>query len=393
MKWLGENPFHTLLVLTEKPGSWPAWRLAVLPLVLDAAAGGLWAHALQQPSWGWAVALGLLLLATADWALLATLPRWGLSFGLPQPPWIGLVILRWLLALLALPLARIWPAPAAGALLGIQLLGWVVAAYATMVEPFRLQVTRRRLRSARLSNPGTEVRIVQLSDLHVERLTLRERALPFLVADLAPDILVLTGDFLNTSYNQDPQARDELCHLLKEFHAPGGIYAIWGTVEVDHPDFLRPALEQAGVIVLEDRSVEVEIRGHRLWILGVSCSKSLDADGVRLQALMNDAPPLAFRLLLYHRPDLMPQAAAMGVDLFLAGHTHGGQWRIPGFGAVLTSSRFWKRYEGGYYHEGDTHLYVSRGIGMEGFGTPRTRLFCPPEVVCITLEGEENERP
>lgn len=391
MKKLGDNPFHTLLVLTEKPGTWAAWQLAAVPLVLDAAMGWFWSHAMQRASWGWGVALGLLFLAAADWALLAALPRWRLSFGLPQPPWLGLVGLRWFLTLLALPFAMRWPGLAGGVLLFIQLLGWVLAAYASMVEPFRLQVTQRCLRFAHLSNPGAEVRIVQLSDLHVERLTLRERALPSLVADLAPDILVLTGDFLNTSYNEDPQARDELCHLLKQFHAPGGIYAIWGTVEVDHPDFLRPALEQAGVVVLEDRSVEVEIHGHRLWILGVSCSRDLDADGVRLQTLMAGAPPSAFRLLLYHRPDLMPQAAALGVDLFLAGHTHGGQWRVPGFGALLTSSRFWKRYEGGYYREGDTHLYVSRGIGMEGFGTPRTRLFCPPEVVCITLTGEENE--
>jgi predicted MPP superfamily phosphohydrolase len=78
------------------------------------------------------------------------------------------------------------------------------------------------------------------------------------------------------------------------------------------------------------------------------------------------------------------------VDLFLAGHTHGGQWRLPGFGAILTSSRFWKRYEGGAYREGGTQLYVSRGIGMEGFGAPRARFFCPPEVVAISLGGTGN---
>jgi predicted MPP superfamily phosphohydrolase len=73
----------------------------------------------------------------------------------------------------------------------------------------------------------------------------------------------------------------------------------------------------------------------------------------------------------------------------LAGHTHGGQWRLPGFGAMLTSSRYWKRYEGGHYQESESHLYVSRGLGMEGFGTPRARLFCPPEVVLIRLAGEK----
>ena len=93
-------------------------------------------------------------------------------------------------------------------------------------------------------------------------------------------------------------------------------------------------------------------------------------------------------MLLYHTPDLMPQASALGMDLYLAGHTHGGQWRLPGFGSIFTSSRYGKRYEMGLYREGDTVLYVSRGMGMEGFGMPRARLFCPPEVVSITLSAE-----
>jgi predicted MPP superfamily phosphohydrolase len=97
-------------------------------------------------------------------------------------------------------------------------------------------------------------------------------------------------------------------------------------------------------------------------------------------------------VLLHHTPDLMPQAVSLGVDLYLAGHTHGGQWRLPGFGAILTSSRYGKRYEAGHYHEAGTHLYVSRGVGMEGFGAPRARIFCPPEVVSITLSGMDQQR-
>jgi len=97
----------------------------------------------------------------------------------------------------------------------------------------------------------------------------------------------------------------------------------------------------------------------------------------------------AVTVLLYHVPDLMPQAAALGVDLFLTGHTHGGQWRLPCFGALLTSSRYWKRYEAGHYRQGRTHLYVSRGLGLEGFGTPRARFFCPPELVAVTIRAAE----
>jgi hypothetical protein len=268
-----------------------------------------------------------------------------------------------------------------------QILIWALMVYGTLIEPFRLQVTRLEVASDKLSNPGIPLRIVQLSDLHVERLTRRDRALPELVAGLAPDLIVLTGDFLNTSYSEDPRALEELMVLLAQLHAPAGIYAIWGTIEVDLPELLRPVLEELGIVVLQDEAIEVSVAGASLWLMGPSCSRDLVADGAMLRNLLAAAPQGAFTLLLYHTPDLMPQALALGVDLYLAGHTHGGQWRLPGFGALLTSSTHWKRYEAGHYREGETHLYVSRGLGMEGFGTPRARFFCPPEVVEILLTG------
>jgi predicted MPP superfamily phosphohydrolase len=85
----------------------------------------------------------------------------------------------------------------------------------------------------------------------------------------------------------------------------------------------------------------------------------------------------------------MPEAARAGVDLFLAGHTHGGQIRLPLIGAVVTSSIYWKRYEMGLYTQGHTWLYVSRGIGMEGLGAPRARFLCPPEIELFELRGTE----
>jgi predicted MPP superfamily phosphohydrolase len=387
VKWLGEKPLHTVLLLTEKPAEWTAWQIAPFSLALAAVTGLVWGRVVGEPGWAWAVALGLLILALADWGLLASLPRWGVSYGAVQPPFLGLSVLRWVLSLAAVPLAVQWPLPAMLGLAAVQFLLWTLMAYGMLVEPFRLQVTHLELLADKLSNPGAPLRIVQLSDLHVERLTRRDRALPSLVAELAPDLIVLTGDFLSTSYNDDPQALADLRGLLAQFHAPAGIYAIWGTVEVDLPEVLRPVLGNLGIVVLEDSAVEVSVGDHRLWLMGLLCTRDLAADGARLRALLADAPSDAFTLLLYHTPDLMPRAAALGVDLYLAGHTHGGQWRLPGFGAILTSSHYWKRYEAGHYQRGDSHLYVSRGLGMEGFGAPRARLFCPPEVVSLTLVG------
>ena len=386
-----------VLLLTEKPGSWAAWQVAPIPPALAAVAGWVWARVVGDPAVGWAVAVGLLAFVLADWQLLAALPRRGVSFGPVQTPLLGLALVRCLVFLAAAFLAPAWssrpgivPAwtwPALAVALAVQLLGSAFVAYGMLVEPFRLRVTHLEIASPRLANPGTPLRIVHLSDLHVERTTRRERDLPALVAGLKPDLIAVTGDYLNASYTDDPRALADLQALLAQLRAPGGVYGCLGTLEVDLPDLMRPALAGAGVVLLEDWATEVLIGRRRLWLAGVRCTRDPAADGARLGDLLVGAPPGALKVVLYHMPDLLPEAAALGVDLVLSGHTHGGQWRLPGFGALLTNSRYGKRYEAGHYRQGETHLVVSRGLGMEGFGMPRARFFCPPEIVLITLSA------
>jgi predicted MPP superfamily phosphohydrolase len=94
----------------------------------------------------------------------------------------------------------------------------------------------------------------------------------------------------------------------------------------------------------------------------------------------------ALNVLLHHSPDYLEEASRAGYDLVLSGHTHGGQVRIPGFGAIITMSRFGRRFQAGLYVQGDTRMYVNRGLGLEGGMAPRIRLFCRPEVAVLDLE-------
>ena len=97
-------------------------------------------------------------------------------------------------------------------------------------------------------------------------------------------------------------------------------------------------------------------------------------------------PP--FTILLFHSPDLAPQAAELGViDLHLAGHTHGGQVRVPVYGALVTSSLYFKALEMGLYQLHDMLLFVSRGVGLEGKGAPRVRFNCRPQLKLFILRG------
>jgi len=95
--------------------------------------------------------------------------------------------------------------------------------------------------------------------------------------------------------------------------------------------------------------------------------------------------PDKFNIFLYHSPDLIEDVKDSNVDLYLAGHTHGGQVCLPFYGAIITFSKFGKKYEAGRYKVGDAELYVNRGLGMEGGKAPRVRFFARPEIAVFDI--------
>ena len=383
------NRLHQTLIALHRPAYWRWWQVAAVVIVLATTAGlpGLWAagHAVV----GLALAAGYLLFVALDGALLAALPRWHLSFGPVQPPLLALAVVRWLAslaaALVSLWLPPAWPLAAMG---GVHLLLSGLAVYGCVVEPFRLTLTRLEVSNPKLSGLPRPLRLLHLSDLHMERPTPRDERVLALAAELAPDLILLTGDYLNLSYTEDDAAIAHARRWLSRLHAPLGVYAVLGTPEVDVRRRADDVFADTGVRLLGNEIVGVAVGGQQIALVGVTCERDLSVDRCGLEAALRQVPQGAFSILLYHMPDLMPEAAARGIDLYLTGHTHGGQWRLPGYGAVITSSAFGKRYEMGLYVEGQTHLYVSRGLGLEGLAAPRARFLCPPEAVLVTLKPE-----
>jgi predicted MPP superfamily phosphohydrolase len=272
-------------------------------------------------------------------------------------------------------------------------LTWL-AVYGCVVEPFHLTVTELELRNTKLAGLTRPLRVLHLTDLHMERPTRREARVLELATERAADLIVLTGDYTNLSYVDDDVAIAHARDWLSQLHAPLGVYAVLGTPEVDLRHRTADLFSGTGVRLLDNEVVQIARGEETLELIGLTCDRDLDADSSRLELLAGDLPDDRFTLLLYHMPDLMPEAVTLGIDLYLTGHTHGGQWRLPGYGALITSSAFGKRYEMGGYTEGETELYVSRGLGMEGLAAPRARFLCPPEMTLVTLlpaDGEEGE--
>jgi hypothetical protein len=146
-----------------------------------------------------------------------------------------------------------------------------------------------------------------------------------------------------------------------------------------------------GFIELDANSIEVEKDGEKLWITGVTCEKEGEIGNV-----LKKVPGDCFSIFLHHYSDLVEDLAgqnarldspssARQVDLYLAGHTHGGQIALPFYGAVITLSQFGKKYESGMFKVANVILYVNRGIGMDGGPSPKARFFARPEITIFEI--------
>ncbi len=261
--------------------------------------------------------------------------------------------------------------------------GLVCFAYGHLVEPYWPEVTRVCVESPKLKGARRPVRVVHISDLHCDPEPRLEERLPDLVAAERPDLIVYTGDSLNS-----PEGLPVLRRLLPRLAAVAPTYAVRGNWDTAY--WRREQLfEGTGVVELKKEAARLDVAGTSLWVAGAPfASLAEPPDGVPsgIRNVLRDVPPEAFTLFLYHTPDLILEAAGTGrVDLYCAGHTHGGQVALPVYGALVTLSKFGKRFESGLHREGPTWLYVTRGVGMEGGPAPRVRFFARPEVTVIEL--------
>jgi len=137
-----------------------------------------------------------------------------------------------------------------------------------------------------------------------------------------------------------------------------------------------------GVRELDGDAASIDVRGTSVWVGGVSIKHE-----ERVPALLAGLPESGPTLFLYHYPypDVLPDAQRGRIDLQCSGHTHGGQVALPFYGAIITYSKYGKRYESGLYTVGPSHLYVTRGVGLEGGIAPRVRFFARPEITVVDL--------
>jgi predicted MPP superfamily phosphohydrolase len=242
------------------------------------------------------------------------------------------------------------------------------------IEPRWVDWFEQEVRLPGLPASADGLSVVHLSDIHASRAV----PLPFIrsVVDRinadAPDLVAITGDLVT----EDSQWIDGVARELGRLRPRLGTYAILGNHDfwTDGPRLAR-ALERHGVHHLRNTSVAHE--GLRL--VGVDDHWTGNDD---LDAALAGVGRREPTLLLMHSPDLVLRAAEHDIDVALAGHTHGGQVRLPGWGALMVPSVF--GYQKGWYERGQTRMYVNRGLGTLDL---KVRLNCRPEVHRMILRS------
>lgn len=240
--------------------------------------------------------------------------------------------------------------------------------------------------------------LCQVSDVHNEARGEGNAALLRALREAAPDLICITGDFLD-SRRTDLDFALELAGQLAEI-APA-VY-VTGNHEARRMDLsaLEAGLAARGVQVLRDDWTPLARGGEEIALLGLddpgfaagedwTLAEGLDQTQARLSALLAQAGD-RFSLVLSHRPELLPAYAEAGADLVLSGHAHGGQVRLPGIGGLFAPGQgILPRLTSGVHARGETRLVVSRGLGNSAFPL---RVFNPPEIVTVTLRaGAEEE--
>jgi uncharacterized protein len=259
-------------------------------------------------------------------------------------------------------------------------------------EFLRPEVSEWTLEVPRLPPALDGLRIVHVSDVHLTGRVGKAyfREVVRISNELQPDLTAVTGDLVD-----NPACLDWLPDTLGRLTARHGVYFILGNhdLRIGDPERVRRPLRECGLVDLGGREQQIEIGGHpvllagneRPWFDGrvrAGTHQSHGADDRCVQAR-------TLRIALAHCPDQLPWARRWDADLMLAGHTHGGQIRIPPLGAIFSPTRHGVKYASGVFYAPPTILHVSRGIS----GDTPVRWNCPPEITCLRLRTSPDYSP
>lgn len=247
-----------------------------------------------------------------------------------------------------------------------------------------LVVTHYTYVSEKISEDLAGYRIVQISDLHNATFGKDNQRLVKKIEVLNPDMIVITGDMVDSNRPNVDVALDfatQAAKICPTYYITGN-HENW--LSAGDNQRLLKGLSDAGVICLSDETTDIKVKNSTFTLIGLN-DESLR--GNTLQNLVKNQDEAQLQILLAHEPQYLEKYAMSKVDLVLAGHAHGGQFRIPFVGGLVAPDQgFFPEYTEGVHVDGQTTMVISRGLGNS---VVPLRLFNLPEVVCIDMNGGE----
>ena len=254
-----------------------------------------------------------------------------------------------------------------------------------------LELNTYTISSSKLPQSFDGYRIAHVSDLHNAEMGKNNEKLLTMLRDADPDMIAITGDLVD-SRNTDIEVA---LQFVREAVKIAPCYYVTGNHEarISEYDELKAGMEAAGVTVLEDAQTDISLTGEFITLIGVN-DPSYQTDylfgdsetvmNTKLEELHSEKD--GFTILLSHRPELFDTYADQGMDLVLSGHAHGGQFRLPFIGGLVAPNQgLFPEYDAGIYTEGNTNMFVSRGVGNSILPF---RINNRPEVILIELQAE-----
>lgn len=261
----------------------------------------------------------------------------------------------------------------------------ILAFTAFLALNYRLTLRKYTLKSKKIKD---DVRLAFISDLHSCRYGKDQSTLIRFIDAQKPDAVLMAGDIVDDL--RPEHYAYTLCKALAKkypcFYVAGNHEFRSGKV-----DEIKARLRQMDITVLQGGYARITIRTQELLIFGLDDPDAgADIFASQLRAVKKDS--CLYKILLAHRPELIYEYKKNGFDLILAGHAHGGQWRIPGLinGVYAPNQGIFPKYAGGLYTLDNTCFIVNRGLAREK--NPVPRIFNPPELNIIQLVPDNDKR-
>lgn len=252
-------------------------------------------------------------------------------------------------------------------------------------ENKNIQVNELTIKSEKLPEDFSGYKIVHISDLHNTEFGKGNEQLLTLIKDSSPDIIVVTGDIVDSRKTDIQIARDFINNAAKI--AP--VYYVTGNHEarINEENRIDNVALDENITILHNKDVLIQKGESEIQIIGVddpdfvSVTYSEDYMNYELEKYSNGKH---FKILLSHRPELFDAYVSNNIDVVFSGHAHGGQFRLPFVGGIIAPHQgLFPEYDSGLYTKNNTNLIVSRGLGNSIFPF---RINNPPETIIVTLE-------